>query len=188
MKKKKSPGSKGAAPPKETEKIVTEITKILNKIDIKTTKEFVTLLLKKRHLFLVGSGRSGLIAQAFAMRLRQFGLESYVVGEVITPAIGSKDLVVAISGSGETTLTYDIVKEAKKQNTTIVLITAKPKSKVAKEADLIIELKTELNGKIEPLASLFEQSALIYLDSIILDMIKKKHKSFKELRKRHANI
>ena len=188
MKKKKSQGLKGDLPLKETEKIIIEITKILSKIDIKTTKELVNMILKKRNIFLVGSGRSGLIAQSFAMRLRQFGLESYVVGEIITPPITSRDLVIAISGSGKTIQTYNIVKQAKKQKSCIVVITAKPESKIAKEADLIIELKAELNGKVEPLASLFEQSTFIYLDAIILKMLKKKHKSFEELKKRHFNF
>lgn len=189
-KKIKKTKEKKRKPAKEkiAEKIITEIIKVLSKINVKATKEFVDMLLKKRHIFLTGAGRSGLIAQAFAMRLRQFGLESYVIGEVTTPPITSKDLVIAVSGSGKTLQTYDTIKQVKKHKAKIVVVTARHESKIAKEASLVIELKTELNGKVEPLASMFEQSTLIYLDAVILKMLKRKHKSFKEMRKRHFNL
>ena len=35
----------------------------------------------------MGAGRSGLVAKAFAMRLMHLGLEAFVVGETITPAL-----------------------------------------------------------------------------------------------------
>lgn len=173
---------------KQTEKITTEIEKVLEKVPTKATNSFISLLINKNSIFLAGAGRSKLVAEAFAMRLRQSGLNSYVVGDVVNPPITHKDLLVAVSGTGETQLTFDIVKEAKKNKAQIVVITARKNSKIAKAAQLVIELKAELDGTLEPLASLFEQSVFIYLDTVIIDMLKKEHRSFKELKKRHANL
>jgi Predicted sugar phosphate isomerase involved in capsule formation len=46
----------------------------------------------------MGAGRSGLVAKAFAMRLMHLGMISYVVGETITPALQTGDLIVVLSG------------------------------------------------------------------------------------------
>ena len=52
--------------------------------------------------FVAGKGRSGFVANSFAMRLNQLGKQAHVVGESTTPAIKSNDVFVIISGSGST--------------------------------------------------------------------------------------
>ena len=73
------------------------------------------------------------------------------------------------------------------QLSTIAIITANPESAIAKEADILIELKAKLNGK-EPLGSLFEQSTLLYLDSLVIELMKVLGKSNEEMRRLHANL
>ncbi|WP_245619069.1 SIS domain-containing protein [Methanogenium cariaci] len=79
----------------------------------KEGQQFMQALLTAPRIYVAGAGRSGLIAKAFAMRLMHIGMESYVVGETITPAMQNGDLLVVFSGSGETHSITDICKTAK---------------------------------------------------------------------------
>ncbi|MFP3207495.1 MAG: SIS domain-containing protein, partial [Caldivirga sp.] len=90
----------------------TEISKFIeeavSKIRPDQVNEFINELERLYHrgnkVLVVGAGRSGLVARGFAMRLMHLGYKSYVLGETITPSVGSNDLVVAISGSGTTSI------------------------------------------------------------------------------------
>ena len=62
----------------------------------------------------MGAGRSGLAAKAFAMRLMHLGFNVYLVGETTTPAVQPDDLVIAVSGSGETPSIANLGTIAKK--------------------------------------------------------------------------
>ncbi len=169
-----------------------EIKDVLDTINEKNTNKLISLIESKKNIFLTGQGRSGLVAEAFGMRLMQLGFNVYIAGEATTPSITKSDLLIAISGSGKTKITEDIVNEAKNKNTKIVLITANKNSPIAKKSALTIEInaRTKTNNKksIEPLGSLFEQSAFIYLDSVIILLMKKTKKKEKYLRKKHANL
>jgi 6-phospho-3-hexuloisomerase len=175
-----------------TKEVEKELKRVLEKISEKDTSKFTNLILKSKNIFLTGQGRSGLVIEAFAMRLMQLGLKSHIVGQPTTPAIKKNDLLVAISGSGKTKITEDIIKQAKKSKAKICLITANKKSLMAKKSDLIIEIKakTKLCKKksIEPLGSLFEQASFLYLDSVIILLMKKLGKKEKFLKKRHSKV
>lgn len=174
------------------EKISHEVWKslkrALEKIDAKKTEKLIESILREEKVFVCGRGRSELVGKAFAMRLMQLGMESYVVGETTAPAICRDDLLIAISGSGDTEIVYDIVKEAKKQKALVVAITANTKSRIAKESKFAIEIKAKQNKKSEPLASLFEEAALIYLDSVIVELMERLHKKSSDMWKKHANL
>ena len=94
--------------PELFDRILGELGSILHQIDLKDTEKLMEGILSSERIFLAGMGRSGLIARAFAMRLMQIGLEVYFVRDATTPAIGKGDLLVAISGSGETGGTHYI--------------------------------------------------------------------------------
>ena len=95
----------------ESRKIaLQELTEALNNISEKESREFLDRLLESRRVFVIGAGRSMLMLQAFAKRLRHLGKEIHVVGETVTPAIGKGDLLVAASGSGKTSGVINMVK------------------------------------------------------------------------------
>ncbi|NLO77568.1 MAG: 6-phospho-3-hexuloisomerase, partial [Methanomicrobiales archaeon] len=48
--------------------------------------QFIDELVGAERIYVMGAGRSGLVAKGFAMRLMHLGMHSYVVGETITPA------------------------------------------------------------------------------------------------------
>ena len=48
------------------------------------------MIVDVENVFIMGLGRSGLVAKAFGMRLMHLGLKVYIVGDTITPAITDK--------------------------------------------------------------------------------------------------
>lgn len=82
--------------------ILAEISQVLSHIPEDDLEITAKRLEQAPRIFVIGEGRSGLMARAFAMRLMHLGAVSYVIGETITPAIAEGDILVAISGSGRT--------------------------------------------------------------------------------------
>ena len=104
---------------------------------------FLGYILNADRIYVTGAGRSGLIAKTFAMRLMHTGLDAYVVGETITPAMKADDTLVVFSGSGETHSIVEIAETAKSIGGIICLITGNRDSHIAQMSDCIVELKTE---------------------------------------------
>jgi 6-phospho-3-hexuloisomerase len=67
---------------------------------------------RSRRWYASGQGRSGLVAQMAAMRLMHVGFDAHVVGEATAPAIGSRDGLLVVSGSGETPVTLNFPDSA----------------------------------------------------------------------------
>ncbi len=169
---------------------------------------FIDILLKTykegRKVLIIGAGRSGLVGKAFAMRLMHLGFNVYVLGETIVPALNNDDLVIAISGSGRTKLVVTAAEAAKNLGAKVVAVTSFPSSPLGKLADLVVRVPgrakisreddyniRQLLGIYEPLAplgTLFEITALITLDSIISEIMRRLGITEEELMRRHANI
>ena len=162
---------------KQTNLVLSELKQVLEKIDKKKTEKLINKIINAKNIKVIGYGRSGYIGKNFSMRLRHLGLKT------------GKSLLIVISGSGKTKVTNEIVRSAK---TGICLITTNRKSDIAKRSDLVIEIKakTKVDHKksIEPLGSLFEQASFIYLDSVVVILMKKLRRSEKFMRKRHSKI
>ncbi|MCY0849270.1 MAG: 6-phospho-3-hexuloisomerase [Sulfuracidifex metallicus] len=157
-----------------------------------------------RKVLVMGAGRSGLVGRAFAMRLLHLGYNAYVLGETIVPAIGDRDLVVAISGSGRTKLIYTAAEAAKEAKAKLIAITSYADSPLARVADVIVEIPgrtkyskgedyftRQILGITEPLAplgTLFEDTTQIFLDGIVADLMIRLKKTEEDLRLVHANI
>ncbi len=60
-------------------RIIKEIQKAVEGIDEKVLDLLIDEIKKSSRVFLWGLGRSGMMAKAFAMRLRHLGLESYAL-------------------------------------------------------------------------------------------------------------
>lgn len=159
------------------------------KEDIENTDKFVDLLIGSRKIFLYGVGRSGLIAKAFAIRLVQMGLEVFFVGETITPIVEEGNLVVIVSYTGETMSAIQTANIVRRVGAKVVSITAHPHSKLATASNLVIEIhppKDEDRKRLAPLGTLFEDATLIYLDSVVAELMERLGQSEGSMRRRHA--
>jgi 6-phospho-3-hexuloisomerase len=76
--------------------IVENINEVIKLLDREDIKSMLQKILEGDRIFVMGAGRSGLVAKAFAMRLMHLGFTVYVVGETTTPAVGQKDVVIEI--------------------------------------------------------------------------------------------
>ena len=82
--------------------IIENVKKTTETITDENVSKMTKIIEEVESIFIMGLGRSGLVAKAFAMRLMHLGLNVYVVGETKTPAITDKDCLKAIYGYGET--------------------------------------------------------------------------------------
>jgi 6-phospho-3-hexuloisomerase len=184
------------------DEIIDNVQVVSSELDEKTIMELMELLTSSKNVFLLGQGRSGLVARAFAMRLMHLGISVYVVGETITPAISQEDCLLAISGSGETSYIISTAKIAQKRGAKIVAVTSYDESTLGKMSDLIIHIqgrtkmdieknyvKRQIKGKhlpLSPLGTLFEVSSLIFLDGLIAQLMDKMGKTERDLKERHT--
>ena len=158
----------------------------------------------KSKVLVMGAGRSGLVGKAFAMRLLHLGYNVYVLGETIVPSIGRGDLVIAISGSGRTKLIVTAAEAAKYVGATVIAITSYADSPLGKIADIVVEVpgrtkiaKEEdyfarqilgIHEPLAPLGTLFEDMVMIFLDSVVVELMHRLGKTEEDLRALHANI
>ncbi|MGI0076098.1 MAG: 6-phospho-3-hexuloisomerase [Nitrosopumilaceae archaeon] len=147
----------------------------------------------KHAIFVTGAGRSGLVGKMFAMRLMHTGYMVHIVGETTAPKMTPGDVLITISSSGETSTTVSIVKKAKAVNAdvTIVVITKTPNSTLDQLAThtVLLGVEYELEDDAEyPMGTIFELSALIFLESMIAFIVRKYHIAVVTMRNRHANL
>jgi len=173
--------------PELSDKILAELGSILHQVDEESAEKLVEGVLSSDQVFLAGMGRSGLVARSFAMRLMQIGLPVYVVGDVTTPAIGKGDLLIAISGSGETRITNHIASAAKSSGASVFLLTARTTSRIGNISDLVLVLP-RAPQPILPLMSAFESAAHILLDAVVTLIMEKTGVTQQEMMKRHSNL
>lgn len=172
--------------------ILDELDNTLSHVKDSEAETFLKQLIKAEQVFVSGKGRSGFVANSFAMRLNQLGKVAHVVGESTTPSITNKDIFVVISGSGSTEHLRLLTDKAKSVGAEVVLLTTKPSSAIGDLANAIIELpagtKYDAEGSAQPLGSLFEQAAQIFLDSIVLDLMSALKVDEETMQQNHANL
>ncbi|MGP8337440.1 MAG: SIS domain-containing protein, partial [Methanosarcinaceae archaeon] len=135
------------------ELISKHIHGVANEIEVENIKKMIADIMNAKRIFVMGAGRSGLVAKAFAMRLMHLGFIVYVVGESTTPAVKNTDVVVAISGSGETRSIADLGKIAKDIESILVTVTSNRESTLGRLADTVALIpgrtKEDVGGYLE---------------------------------------
>ncbi|MHA1713341.1 MAG: SIS domain-containing protein [Candidatus Ranarchaeia archaeon] len=178
-------------------KVLNEIGTLLDQIRLNITSldeedihNAVKTIASAKKIYVVGHGRSGLIARLFGIRLHRLGFGVNVVSEDVIsmarPLKGTGNVVVAISGSGETEGIVSFAEGAKERGATLIVVTSFPASSLARIADRILVVKgrtkkwefesfleREFSGEAEPVTtegSMFEISSLILLEGIALEI------------------
>jgi len=185
------------------------ILKASEEIDPGQVEAFISTLAEvygdpKRKVLVMGAGRSGLVGRAFAMRLLHMGFNAYVLGDTIVPSVRENDVVIAISGSGRTKLIVTAAEAAKQVGAKVVAITTYPDSPLGRLADIVVRVpgRTKsskmddyfarqilgIHEPLAPLGTLFEDTALVFLDGVVYALMEKLGVSEEEMRRRHANI
>ena len=129
------------------------------------------------------------MCKAFAIRLVQLGLQVFFIGETITPIVEKDDLVIILSNTGETMSAIQTANIVRRQGAKVIVLTAAKHSKLAHAASSVILLKVESDPEdpeLAPLGTVFEITALILLDGIVSDIMKKTGQTEANMRARHA--
>ncbi len=170
-----------------------ELQVLKERINSPQIENFIKVIDNARCIFVMGVGRSGYIAKAFAMRLMHLGYDVYVVGETVTPKVGQEDLLISISGSGETTSVVNISKKARDIGAKIAAITHNENSTLAEMSSVVVVRSAKTKSQnhdelsaVAPLGTMFETTALVLLDGIIAELMWRKDLSEEDLLKRHA--
>jgi len=134
----------------------------------------------KGRIVVMGMGKSGLIGKKIAATLASTGTPAFflhpaegILGDVGMMTEG--DLVLALSHSGETEEIEKLLPVIRKMNLKLIAITGRPKSKLAKESDLVISVKVEEEAcpyNIVPTAS--TTAMLAMGDALAISLLKRK--------------
>jgi len=166
-------------------------------------RDILTAYEDKKRVFVMGAGRSGLVVKGFAMRLMHMGFNVYVVGETVTPAVETSDLLIVISGSGETKSINEMSALAKAKGTHLASVTSNKESTLGSISDTIVVIKgrTKVSGmdfmerqvvgshiSFAPLGTMFEIGTMVFLDGVIAALMEVTKKSEEDLKKKHATL
>lgn len=183
-----------------------KIQSIAESIADEEVDAFTQAILSADRVYVMGAGRSGLVAKAFAMRLMHLGLTSFVVGETITPAIEKNDMFIAFSGSGNTKSIADVAQTAKGIGARVGLITSNKGSAIGQIADTIVVIESQRDAVTDesheydirqmmgehksfaPLGTIFETTSMVFSDALVSHLMEITETSEGELKKRHTNI
>lgn len=171
--------------------LLNKITDILGQTDDSYEAKLVSMCDEAKRIFITGAGRSKLVGNFLGMRLMHSGYETYVQGEVATPSIRSGDLLIVISGSGETTQLVSFANKAKSEGAKVILICSKSKSTIGDIADQTVQIGNDdsfATTKGMPMGTMFELSTLIFLEATISYLIHEKGIAEEDMRYRHANM
>jgi len=190
------------------DEIIAGIKSSIEELNMKEVERLIELLLKAKDkkIFIVGMGRSGFVARAFALRLMNLGFSVYFLGETITPAAEKEDLLIAISGTGATKMVLTASTAAKEIGATVIAVTSFSESQLGQIADHIIIIKgrtksgwpreedylaRQIIGEREPLTplgSVFENNCMVFLDSLVVELMHRLGRTEEDLKRRHATI
>lgn len=175
-------------------KIIGELTESVGRISQEDANQLVEKILTSKKVFVAGAGRSGFMVKSLAMRLTHMGIDANVVGETTTPGMTETDLLIIASGSGETKTLVAVAEKAKSIGGSVAIVTLSPDSTIGKFSDIIVRLsgarkdEAENTQTIQPMGSLFEQTLLLFFDSIILSIMEKQDLNSTNMYGRHANL
>lgn len=190
------------------EEIIAGIKSCFEELNMNEVERLIQLLLdaKDKKIFIVGMGRSGFVARAFALRLMNLGFNVYFLGETITPAAEKGDILIAISGTGATKMVLTASSAAREIGATVIALTSFSESPLGQMADLIVSIKgrtktgwpkeedylaRQIIGEREPLTplgSVFENNSMVFLDSLVVELMHRMGRTEADLKRRHATI
>lgn len=190
------------------EEIITGIRSCIEELNMNEVERLIQFLLdaKERKIFIVGMGRSGFVARAFALRMMNLGFSVYFLGETITPAAEKGDILIAISGTGATKMVLTASAAAKEIGATVIALTSFSESPLGQTADLTVTIKgrtkmgwpkeedylaRQIIGEREPLTplgSVFENNCMVFLDSLVVELMHRMGRTEADLKRRHATI
>ncbi|MHA7179388.1 SIS domain-containing protein [Arthrobacter sp. MDB2-24] len=167
--------------------VQAELDHVMSHIDADSFVELMELFNDQRRTwYFTGQGRSGLVARMAAMRFMHLGFTTHVIGDVTAPSIQADDGLLVLSSSGSTPASVAFAEEARKRSALVGLLTSTTGSPLAQTSDVAVVLPTFETHQFA--GSLFEQSCLLLLDSLTLELTTADGSSFEKMASRHTTF
>lgn len=171
--------------------ILNQVRATVDNVDDGEVARFIDLMRSAKSVVVFGRGRSGFVGRGFVVRLLHIGMPAYFVGETVSPPVHENDVVVLLSGSGETFSVVVTGQTAKRLGSRIVSITGSANSTLGKMGDLTILLRTPTGDRqrtLAPLGTLFESAAAVFLDGVVAELMRQTGATEESMRARHATL
>jgi len=120
--------------------ILADVRRCVEQIDGATVDAIAAGIAERGRVFLIGSGRSGKVLEAMAIRLGHLGIAAHVAGSPECPPVREDDLVLVGSGSGRTARSLGLAEGARAAGATLAVITADPDSPIAGLAETVVDI------------------------------------------------
>jgi 6-phospho-3-hexuloisomerase len=169
--------------------ILRNVREALANIDPAMVENAIQAFIDAKKIFIYGVGRSGLIGQAFAVRLVQMGFDVHFVGDMTTPFVDEGDLVIIVSNTGETMSAVQTANIVRRVGARVIAVTSNPNSKLGHASNIILEVgqtKDDQKKRLAPLGTIFEDAALVMFDSMVPLIMERTDQNEASLRRRHA--
>jgi 6-phospho-3-hexuloisomerase len=151
-------------------------------------------ILQAKRVVSFGVGREGLMMEAIAMRLMHAGFQSYVVGEMVTPAVGPGDLFLVSAGPGHFPTVETLLNVAREAGGRTAVITAQPERAAEMPADVLIHLPAQTMADIAAGRSIltmgthYEVSLLLFGDLLVLRLLELTKQTREDMYTRYTNM
>jgi len=169
--------------------LVDSIRNALKGVDPKQTEQLVARVLSSKRIFLYGAGRSGFVARSFTMRLKHLGMPIVRMSIDPTTPPTTDDCAIIISGTGETPSSVDYANLATGGGAPVFALTHARDSTLARSGAHVVLLSHEASPQqaaAAPLGTIFEEAALVYLDSLVAVLMGRLGQNESDLRRRHG--
>lgn len=160
---------------------IEALNSIRNHLDSRFEAAVRLIAACKGQVIVTGIGKSGIIANKIAATFRSTGTQAIFLhaSEALHGDIGivsSRDVVIALGKSGETSELNELLRFVRKSGARIVSMTSAPSSAMAKLSDIVLDLKVPREAcplNLAPTAS--TTAALAVGDAIAVTLMKMKN-------------
>ncbi len=177
-------------------KALDELAAVLDRVDAAQLDAALQAITAAGRIALYGVGREGLQIKGLAMRLYHLGLDATVVGDMNCPPLGAGDLLVVSAGPGHFSTVEALLKVARHDGATTLLVTAQPQGACTPLADLLLTVpaQTMANDQgaaaasVLPMGSLYEGTLYLLFELMVLRLRERLAVAAEAMRARHTNL
>jgi arabinose-5-phosphate isomerase len=177
---------------KEVLRIEAEgITAIIDQIDAEFDKAIGMIMACPARVIITGIGKSGIVGQKIAATLNSTGTPALFLHPVEAMhgdlgIVDPRDVIIAISYSGETTELNLLLPALKKRGAKIIAITGRRQSTLAKEADAVLTVTVPREACPLGLAPTASTTATLALgDALAVVLLNRKEFNERDFRRNH---
>ena len=170
---------------------IDALESLLQAIDENFVKVVDLISCSPGRVVITGVGKSGHVGNKIAATLASLGTPSYFVHatEGVHGDLGmitSEDIVIAISNSGQTRETLDLISPIRRIGAKLVAVTSRPDSELARQADLVLNIGVQTEADHLGLAPTNSTTATLVLgDALAITLSVNKKFTQKDFGKFH---